>query len=476
MAMSAFRRTASQETKQKSGKGGKSSFYEKLNIPKGTPTPILVRHGHFEDPNPPQDLIEIDFSTGRAKPVVNDFYKGKKHTRKLLINNKEEYRDEPCSAGSDPHNPQPCVGCSAMDQGDKSIGIKDFYAFGVIHLVPYHTHPLTDKTTRQIVMKQDNSGPVTVFKECEGRTCNFCRVQRGEQPIVQQGMDWPGFQANQITTTFGHRRYIEIGKSHLSDLDGFENSISSICANPQCGNQLTTDGYACPNCNTMVIDMGSDPRNDQQINEAVMHPYPCLTCQRPVLLREIVSCEFCEAAGRQFKQISLFDSVIYVFRQGEKTGSHIMMQRHVPIDAFGEQLIQMGWLRDNTGQTKSIHQLVEEIDKPYNFAELFKPRSLEDQAKRLSLRPMTQPQSMYGAQPMYGQPAHGQGMPQPQPSPMAGGLPPPPGYVPSQQTGFIPPPQFQQPGYSAYPTQQPQQQNNTGPAPFQPAPRPNFGS
>lgn len=485
MAMNQFRRTAAQETKQKSGKGGKGSYYDKLAIPKGSPTPIIILRGNYEDTHPAQELVEFDPATGRPKPVINDFFKFKKHTRKLLNGGKEEYRDEPCSAGIDPHNPQPCAGCSAMDRGDKSVGVKDVYAFSILHMHPYHSHPLLDRNTRQIVMKNDNSGPVIVYSECEGRTCNFCRVSRNEQPIIQQGEQWPGFQANQIGTTFGRRRYLEFGKSHLSNLDGFENSISSICHNPQCGNQLSCDGFACPTCNTLVIDMSTDPRSDKDINEAVIRPYPCLRCQRNVLLREVVSCEFCEAAGRQFQQLSLFDNVLFLFRQGEGTKSTVMMQRNQPIDQFGQQLTQMGWLRDG----KTIRQLIEEIGKPYDFAELFKPRSLEDQAKRLSLQ-VPQQQSAYGAfgqpqQPMYGAPP--QGYPQQPgfaPQPQQGGYPPPPqGFAPQPQQqapqGFLPPPgapQPQQQAYAPYPAPQPQPSNNVGPAPFQPATRPNFGS
>lgn len=482
MAMSAFRRSAATETKNKGGKGGKGAWYEKMALPKGSPTPVLMLRGGYVDPNPPQSLIEIDPATGRAKPVINDFFKYRKHKRKLMgPGGKEEFRDEPCSAGNDPHNPQPCAGCSAMDQGDKSVTLQDMYLFGVLHLAPYHLHPLFDYKERVFREKQDKTMMMT-YSECEGRTCNYCKVQNGQQPVVQQGEIWPPFQPNMISTTFGHRRYLELGKSHLSDLEGFDNSISSICANPQCQQQLCVDGYACPTCNNMIITMASDPRDDKEISEAVLLPYPCLTCQRSVLLKEIVSCEFCEAAGRQFQQTSLFDNVLFLFRQGEGTKSHIMMQRYQPIDVFGTQLQQMGWLRDG----KTIRHLIEEIGKPYDFAEVFKPRSLADQAQKLKLAAPQALQSAYGPQaPMYGQPM--------QPQQQQNFMPPQQGYpqqypqqpmpvqpqYPQQQMGYVAPgpntagqPAPQQ-GYQPYPGTP---QSNAGPAPFQPTPRGNFGT
>lgn len=488
MAMSAFRRSAATESKSKGGKGGKGAWYEKLRIPKTNPTPVVIMHGNFLDRSPPPSLVEVDPTTGQQKPVYNDYAKVKKHKRKLMNGGREDYRDEPCSAGFDPHNPQPCAGCQAMDLGDKSVTTQDVFLFTAVHLAPYHIHPMLDKQTRQIVMKQqgDQAGqPVMVFSECEGRTCNFCRVARGEQPFVQQGEQWPGWQANQFTTEFGHRRYLEVGKSHLSDLDGFERSISSVCANTACNNQLTTDGYRCPSCKTMLINMETDPRSDQQINDTVLQPYPCHTCRRGVLLEEVVSCEFCVAAGRQSVQTSMFDNVLFLFRQGEGTKSHIMMQRHQSIDSFGQQLTQMGWLTNG----KTIQQLIADLGKPYEFEKMFEPRPLEEQRKKLQLAPGQPQQSAYGTYPGAGGPAYGQpqGYPpgqQAYPAPGAAYGPPQaqgyaqpgPGTAPQQfmgPPGGAPQPQ---PGYVAYAPQVGVPQNNAGPAPFQPAPRTNFGS
>lgn len=477
MGMSAFRRSAAHETKNKGGKGGKGAWFEKMRLPKIEPTPIIIMRGAYVDPNPPEELKEINPQTGLHKPVLNDYYKYRKHKRAFTNNGKEQYRDEPCSAGSDPHNPQPCVGCAAMDAGDKSVGVSDAYVFGLVHLIPYHTHPLVDWQTKQIKTKQDGS-PILTYAECAGRLCNFCRVTRGEQPVITPGTDWAGWQQGQITTTFGHRRYLELGKSHLSNLEGFDNIVSSLCGT--CRSQLSTEGYGCETCNSLVIDMSVDQRSDEQIAEAVSKLYPCMTCNRGVLLKESVTCEACEVSGRTFRQDNLFNSVIYLFRQGEGTKSQIMMQRHQSLDELGALLTSQGWLRDG----KTIHQLIQEVGQPYDFAEIFKPRSAQEQQKKLGMVPAQggQPQyGAYGAQPQYNQQA---------------GQPPQQQYqqYPPQQQNFMPPPgQVPQPQqqYQQYPPQQqaqgaqgyappgpgtPVQQNGQGPAPFQPVGRPNFGS
>jgi hypothetical protein len=111
MAMSAFRRSAASETKQRSGKGGKGNYWDRLDIPKQNSTPVLILRGAYKDPNPSRDLIDIDPATGRAKDVVCDFYKVTKHKRKLFLNGKETFRDTPCSAQSAALCRLCCDGC-----------------------------------------------------------------------------------------------------------------------------------------------------------------------------------------------------------------------------------------------------------------------------------------------------------------------------------------------------------------------------
>ncbi len=486
MAMSSFRRSTATENKFKGGGGRKGSFYDRLHIPKeaeGYGASLVVVRGEYKDYNPPPELVEIDPRTGQQKDVINFFFKLKKHKRKLMMNGREQYRDEPCSAGNDPHNPQPCAGCMAMDRGDKSVGLSDAYFFTVLHMAVYHSHPLLDKNSRQIVMKKDNSGPVMILTECEGRLCNFCRVAAGQAPVQQQGTDpWPGWQANQFTTQFGNRRYLEVGKSHLDNLGAFESIIGSKCWHPQCGSQLVTDSYTCPNCTNVIIDMASDTRSDEEIAKAVLNPYPCLTCRQSVLLHENVSCEVCETAHppRQFVQRSLFDSVVTLFKSGEGTKSQIQMRNSVPFDAMTAQLQGQGLLPPG----RTVDQLIQEIAKPYDFAEMFKARPLEDQMKKLGLETQTQtPQgSAYGA---YGQPPQ-QPQYQAQFMPPQGGVPSQAPFMPQQpqMTGYVPQqslpqntagvPQFG--GYQPPGTGTAVNQVQPGPAPFVPNPRTNFGS
>lgn len=481
---SAFRRSVAADTKKKGGKN-KGAFYEKYRIPQDSPTNLIIMRGSYTDPNPPAELLEIDAATGRPKPVVNPYWKAKEHTRKSAKNGREFFATEICSAGNDPHNPQPCVGCYAQDTGDKSVSLKDIFALAICHLGFYHGHPLIDREKGGIVVKKDGSGPVMIDSECQGRTCNFCRVLQGQPPFPPaQGEEaWPGFDPRTLTTVFGKKRYIQLGKNHLSDIMGFDQTIMSNCGT--CKQQLSTDGFACPNCNSLIIDMNNEPRTDEQIADEVNRPYPCMRCQRPVLLREVVSCDACENRGQHGVQLSVFDVVIRCLRQGESTNSHVVLQHSSSIEEYAAG-VDPRFLNG-----KTLRQHIEELMKePYNFEEIYRPRNMPDQAKRLELpmppgfgAPAGQaPYAAYGAPPTQSFMQPGAVPPVGYAQPTPGGFPPPgvatsgyaqpvPGsYQPAPAPGYAQP----APGYAPAPTQ-PFTTTAPGPQPFVPPGRPNYG-
>lgn len=491
--MSAFRRTVQTETSNK-GKGfSKGSFWDKFRIPQNNPTPWVWIRADYVDHYPSDE----EKSIAQGQPVMKPFFKFEEHKRKAIINGKEQYPDEPCSAGHNPHAPQPCVGCYAMDTGDKTTSKSTQFAFGLVHLHPYHGHPIIQENG-QALMKQDGSGYVLGYDECLGRLCNFCRVLRNEQPIVPPNAKkwelWPGYRPQDITTIFGRRRYVKMGKGHLGDLEGWDQIISASCGT--CKSQLITDSFNCPSCNNIVIDMQSDTRTDEELAQVVIKPYPCLTCQKTVYLKEIVTCDVCEAAGRPTVHNSMFDVVVWGMRQGEKKQSKLVQGRPAQtIEEFEAQLPPQ--IRQMIGN-KTLRQHIEEIGQPYDFDDVFKPRDLAAQAKRLSLNmpggqqaPQQQPYGGY-AQPQagYGQPAPQQGFYAPQGQPYGGYQQPPAqgGYpaAPQQQQQYQQPPPPQQPyaapqaqpyaAPQAQPYAPPQGQPQPGPQPFVPPGRQNYGN
>ncbi len=455
-----FRRSVAADTKKKNGGSGKS-FYERFRFPKDTVTAALILRGEYVDPYPALEQIIQDPRTGQSMPVVNPYFKFKRHIRKMMKHGKESYQDEICSSGMDPHNPQPCLGCAAMDSGDKSISVSDQYALGILHLAYYHTHPMLDKATGQVVMRKDRNEPVLIEDECTGRLCNYCRIIQGQPPILQQGESFPNWRPQDLGTIFGKRRYLELGKSHLSDLFGWDEIISKQCG--VCRQLLVIDAYACAFCGTTCINMGTDTRTDAEIKDAISKPFPCMRCQRGVPLTEVVACENCEKSQRKFLQLSLFDVVVFGMRQGESTKSHLVMGLgptgvpYMTLEDFAKT-IDPGWLLG-----KSIYDFVKEKAVPYDFAQVLRPRSIQEQAKHLELTIPGHAAPGAGYSP-YGQPAGG-----PPQAQAAAGYPPAAhgGY---QAPGMMPPGPVPTPApYQAPAAPAP------GPAAFVPPTQPNWG-
>lgn len=405
MAMTSFRRSAIVDGNTKGkGKGG-GAWYDAMRIPQGAATPFVFITAEYIDSNPPQELVEMG-PDGRPLPVKSAYFKYQAHKRKTMKNGRDWYTEEPCAKGNNPHDPKPCAGCMAMDMGDKTVTLSDRFVFGIVHLVPYHAYPLHDRKTGQMRMKQDNSGPIITYTECSGRTCNFCKVLAGQPPVLKEGESWPGYKPQDIKTEFGHRRYLEIGKGHLSNLEGWDQGITSLCSSliaapngqvlGKCGQQLVRESFNCPHCSQVIIDMAADPRSDAEIDLAVAKPYPCLKCQKSVMLKEIVGCDACAQAGRQHTQLGMFDVVVWGKRQGEGTKSQLMLQQFQTIEEFQRALPphvfqMMGG--------KTVADVIKTLGTPYDFDKTFAPHSFDEQVKKMELQltPPGQPQGGYSA-------------------------------------------------------------------------------
>ena len=441
MVMATYRRSVAAETRRKS-KGGKGSWYDAYRLPAAPAgsTPIIFQPKmDMEDPCPPQELIEIDPATGRPRPVLVPYFKGQKHKRKMP--DRPYPLDELCTRGWVPHAPKPCCGCYASESGDKSVSLSDFFTFPIVHLAYYHGHPMIDKQTRTIKMMTDNSGPVIIYDECIGRTCNYCRIAQGQSPFPPSRPNeepFPMYDPRSLTMTFGKRRYLELGKNHLGNVMEIDESVSSLCG--RCRSTLTTMSFFCPTCHSVIIDMSNDPRSDEQIAVEAMKPYPCMKCQRPVFLQEHAVCESCQSQSQEAILQTGFDVVLHLRREGENTGSHIAQQKPFEtIEDFARNV------NPAVLNGKTLRDHIMELAKPYDFDHVYAPPTMEKQADRLKL-PMPPGMGTVPQGPQYG--AY-------------------PGQQPPSYPNYAPPPQQS-------PTNYPQPQQ-PGPQPFVPPGRPNYG-
>ena len=384
MLISKIRRSISVESKQKTSKGGgKGSWRDEFRIPNDSktsdPSIFIFMKGEYEDPSAPQSLVEVDPATGKAKPVTNLYFRGKRHKKTIFANGRKQYPEIVCSKGSDPYNPQPCAGCAAKESGDNTAGASDFYAFGIYHLAFYHGHPIVQRDGS--LMLRDNGEPVVGYDECIGRDCNYCRVMQNK-PTIGQG--FPNFPPNSITTVYGRRRYIKVGRGHLENVSTWEKGVGSICGT--CRSSLQLDGFVCPNCDSVLIDMENDPRSKDEIVELVSnHKVMCSKCNVQVWVEEATYCPSCAQEGKEWVTNHLTDVIIFASKSGEGTNSTLAMKQFMSIEDFERHPQNKNIIPFLGG--KPLRQYISENATPYNFSETFAPIPYEEQAKRLGLQP-----------------------------------------------------------------------------------------
>lgn len=382
-----FTKSIYQETSQKgkksgfTGKGFKGSWTDELKIPKDPypPTPVIFLPGSFQDTSVPLNAIPPDPVTGQQAYPTHPFYKYQKHLRKYVKNGKEKYVDFPCSRGNDPYNPQPCAGCLALESGDKSVGKpQSTYALGIYHLVNYHTHPQWDYQKNGFSGRQDGT-PYTTKTECIGRDCNFCRLVAGKPIIADPKRPFPPYAPNQITTDFGKRRFLKIGSGHLGNILDMSKIISSACGT--CKTKFTVEGYTCPKCETLIIDMENTNLSTEQINQAANSAMFCQNCKSNVFAVEAKYCKSCEQNGRQWTSMDLTDAIVFLNKSGEGTNSKINMAAYTNIEEFENS---PDFVNKSMLNGKSLRQIITEAEN-FEFSEIFKVLSIQDQMTRADL-------------------------------------------------------------------------------------------
>ena len=403
--------------------------------------PVVIIPGKYPDPymrnadgTPVLPVQEIEALHFRA------------HTFPVFVKPKngagfQTFRDMVCSAGPDPHAAQQCIGCNQADHGNKDAKPKDQWAFNIAHLAWYHSSPLMKDG--QVQMKKDNSGPILVKNQCANQRMENIVLTRAAQARAQ------GFRAPKACEgcqqghpfVFGDHRVIQVGKKHLDNILDLDVELGKRCAN--CGTNLLLLYFDCGKCSEHMVDLASSGWTNAQIAEFGKSQQQCSKCQTVGQFVPYYECGYDEryakiagaGCGSDIEPIkgSIFDNVLWLQREGEKTETEFAVKKQELISQF----------KTPDGRPLADH-LAEVVKAPFNLAEMYSPESLDDQAAMINIpnpyaaqQPQFQQYSQYGGQPQ--QPQQPQGFGPPQQG----------GYAPPQQN--FGPPTTQQPQYPGMP-------------------------
>ncbi len=470
MSLISFQRRTSTEKRPPKKRGG--NFFEKLRIDRGKVYPILFVRGDYVDLDPSEEEKQ---EVGGGE-VHKEYAKFRLHTRKVFQNGKERYLEEVCSTGYDPYSPKDCVGCFAVDAGDKTISeARTQYAWNVAVLDYFHGLPLLDD--KGAVRTRQDKSTIYRYEICTKDDCNYCRTLQG-RPLTDD-REWQPCDPRSIRTVFGQRKYMTVGFGHMEQIREWSIRITGFCAND--GDPLELLGLGCPNCQVIVVDKRMDSRKKDELLAVCDKPSVCPRCQQYALLQPAYSCARCAHQGRQYGRYDFYQTVFEVNKTGEGTKTMLNMIRPIPL-GYIAQSVDPQYME---GRSFAEHLAV--LTQPYDFGEMFAPRELAEQAKNLDLpiprntrqssvytRPGLAPsgpgqQQHGGGYTNYGSPPPNQvgayNQPHPnQPQPLQTQLPQNYG----QQQNYNQQPQTQAP--------QPNTQQTQGPQPYVPQGRPDFSN
>lgn len=361
----------------------------------GVSEPIVLIKGEY------QDLYARDENGNPiVPPPVIEGYRFRAHTFNVFVAPQKQgqkgynqFRDIVCSAGPEPHAPQNCVGCYQNDHGMDGKP-RDQWAFEIVHLGWYHESPLVKDG--QVQTRRGSNEPILVKNECD--------QQKKENQIrgraFQAGdRNWKepyaceGCKGNH-PWAYGHHRTIQVGKKHLNNLLDVNDKVGEKCAS--CATNILRIAFDCAHCGEELLDVASAGWTNQQLDQYSKMHQSCTKCGHQNFPVPAYSCGFNENFQRIAQEcdnptrMSVWDCVLWIQREGESTESELVVTRIDPISTFA------------TPDGRPLSEHINEITKNrFNLLEMYKPDSLDDQAKRLMIQgnPFAAPQQQYSQYP-----------------------------------------------------------------------------
>ena len=374
-------------------------------------------------------------------PLTSEAFRFRSHTFPVFIQpNKpgqqgfKSFRDVVCSAGPEPHAPQPCVGCFQVDHGSDAKA-RDQWAFNIAHLAWYHSKPLLKDG--QIVYKKGTQEPVMIKDQCYSYKMESTILGRAAQARVQ-GIRAPKPCEScgaQHPFAFGDHRVLQVGFKHLKNIMALDDDLGKKCAG--CGTNIIRVAFDCEKCNQEMLNVAQTGWTNDQLDTYAKSIQTCQKCGQAGLPKSMYECGFDERFARvgggcpddvEPRKTGVWDCVLWIQREGENTESEIVVKKYELISQFKTP--------DNRPLSEHLAELVKQT---YNLQEMYSPDTLDEQAETIRVQNPYAQQQPQGYQP-YGQQGPAQ-----------------------QQTGYVPP------GYTAPQGQQsyspPGGQPNQGYAP-----------
>lgn len=279
------------------------------------------------------------------------------------------FRADWCSAGNDPANPKPCVGCWLALANSKAFKTRDVYLFPLIHLAPYYRHPQVDD--KGAIKKRDDGTPYfstsLELPEVDGRTVQFPK--------------------DSVTQVFGRRGYLQLSPKFFKTFAEWDEMVQRNCMTHRNPMNLVALGCSNEECGKDILevtDVDEQFGSEADMLTAIKTAGTCPHCSSTVFPVPYYDCQLCQAEDVDPVCGEIYDFVLSIQKQGEKTDTHYVLSNYNTLDQY-DMILKTDKVNKKLIGTRTLTEIIEELKGDINFEDVMKPRSLEDQAKYFGL-------------------------------------------------------------------------------------------
>ncbi len=306
-AVSGLRRSVLEgKNKKGTSRGGwKGSWRDRYDIPKAEEEDILLTRAAYENPE------DVDEKTGEKG--LAHFHTCQMHGLKLKPKGPGSYLTARCNIDA---GQEDCLACKCQAEGDRRVTLKPTFSFNIIHFGLYERVPL--ERDGRVVKHEDgeNRGKPIMVWDLVDKPSDRKRIMADLDRYIRDG-DVRLFQ----------KKYIELGKGHRDEISEIEAQASKFC---RCGGDLTPIAFFCEKCEECLADVEDDDMSRKEIAAFAESRERCKKCGHvglPVPQNTCNSCKHPEA-------LTAFDVVASIRKEGEGTGSHVVIKKITPIDQY----------------------------------------------------------------------------------------------------------------------------------------------
>lgn len=290
---------------------------------------------------------------------------------KTLYIKGQQQKDIVCSAGHDPYNKQPCVGCYYWETGPKKENPwypKVTIKFNALSLSQYHDNIPYIKSGQQV--KKEDGKPVFIKERCAGKACTLC-------PTYGK----PGLS--------GRLMKLVLTGTHFNQLMSYNKKLLNLCAG--CGKTIVLNDFSCAGCGDQLLNVAENRFSEEYLEQYASTPVQC-HCGHTGIPQEGLDCGYDEEGMTKEVEdcpleypvrMNIFNTVIPLTKEGEKTQSKL---------DFGEKksIVEKSKIKYNHPSKLSINEILQNAitannGKLFDLDEETRILSTEEQAAHLNV-------------------------------------------------------------------------------------------